>query len=71
MKKTFQPLYINQKVWITLLVLIGVTIFLGLIDWLHNRNRVESKDQAKVGFELHWIFLYGLLVSNGIEELFK
>lgn len=55
-----------KKVWIALLVSIAVTLVLGIMNWFYKRNRVAKDERVRVGLqELHWVFVFGLLVSNG------
>lgn len=59
----------KQKVWISLLVSIAVTILLSIINWLYNRSRVAKNERDKVSLELHSLFIFGLLVSKGIDQM--
>ena len=60
----------NPKVWSVLVISIAVTMFLSLVNWLISRGRVvnNKSDRNKVSLDLHWLFLFGLLMSKGIME---
>jgi len=48
-----------------LLVSIVVTMVLSIINWLYKRSKVAKDERNRVSLqELHWIFVFGLLVSK-------
>ena len=57
------------KVWTALLVSIAVTMILSLVNWLYSRSRaLANKNELKeVGLDIHWLFLFGLLMSKGFN----
>jgi len=57
---------LKRKVWTALLSSIAITMLLSIINWLYSRSRVVNFDERnEVSLELHWLFLFGLLMSKG------
>jgi len=48
-----------NQVWTALLVSIAVSLALSLFNWFYN-NRNNNNELG-----IHWLFLFGLLVSKG------
>jgi len=40
-------------------------MLLSLFNWLYSRSKVTSAERDDVRLELHWLFLFGLLMSKG------
>jgi len=60
---------LNFKVWTALLVSIAITMLLSVVNWLYGRSRVINVDErAELRLELHWLFLFGLLMSKGLTD---
>lgn len=60
----------NSKVWMALLVTIAITMLLSVVNGLYSRSKVVDIDErSEVKLELHWLFLFGLLMSKGIYNI--
>ena len=58
---------LNLQVWAILLASIAMTMLLSIVNWLYSRGRAgNSNERNEISLELHWLFLFGLLMSKGI-----
>ena len=56
-------------VWTALLTSITITMLLSIVNWLYSRSRVvNSNERNEVRLELHWLFIFGLLMSKGVSN---
>lgn len=64
--------FLNFKVWTALLICIIITMLLSLVNWLYCDSKIVHKSlRNEVSMvDLHWLFLYGLLVSKGGQSIY-
>ncbi len=55
--------YSGLKVWVGLLMSLAVTMALSIFEWRHSYK--TNNNGKRCDIDLHWLFLFGLLVSKG------
>ncbi len=56
--------------WTVLLVSIAVTVILSLVNWFYKKSRDDNNERNEVILDIHWRFLFGLLMSKGMPIIF-